>query len=70
VRTAAKRRSARGGARILPGAAERLVSFIRLFDGSRALATRLCYAGTTSSEKTGIAFEGTSMGTKRRAGKR
>jgi hypothetical protein len=34
VRTAAKWRSARGGAFVWPGAAERLVSFIRLFGGA------------------------------------
>jgi hypothetical protein len=34
LRTAAKRRNARGGAFSLPGAAESLVSFIALFYGS------------------------------------
>ena len=39
VRTAAKRRNARGGASVLPGASERFVSFIPSFGG---MANSLC----------------------------
>jgi hypothetical protein len=52
------------------GAALSFVSCIRLFDGSCALAQAVGYAGTAAREKTGMAFVGTSIGTKSRAGKR